>query len=37
MGWFLELEGGHNDGFLRFRARYVAGIQRFLDRVFGLE
>lgn len=28
---FLEIEGGHNDGFLRSRASYVTGLTRFLD------
>jgi uncharacterized protein len=27
----LEIRGGHNDGFLRSRAQYVEGLQRFLD------
>ncbi len=29
---FLELEGGHNDGFLRSGERYTDGLEQFLDR-----
>jgi fermentation-respiration switch protein FrsA (DUF1100 family) len=30
---FMELSGGHNDGFLTARGRYKSGIGRFLDRI----
>jgi fermentation-respiration switch protein FrsA (DUF1100 family) len=32
----LEIEGGHNDGFLRSVGRYRSELDRFLDRVLGL-
>jgi uncharacterized protein len=31
--WFLDIEGGHNDGHLRSEVRYEAGLAQFLDRV----
>jgi fermentation-respiration switch protein FrsA (DUF1100 family) len=33
---FLELRGGHNDGFLVSRDRYLGGLRRFLEQNLGL-
>ena len=33
---FLELRGGHNDGFIFVRAEWVAALQSFLERAFAV-
>ncbi len=34
--YLLPIQGGHNDGFIRSRTEYVAGLQGFLDRYLAL-